>query len=594
MKLGLEIHQRLDSKKLFCECPSIINENSNPELIIDRRLHPVMSELGEIDIASQAESVKDRIYEYQVFGDSACLVETDEEPPHPMNAYALKTVLAIGSNLNCITIDEIHIMRKTIIDGSNTSGFQRTALVAFNGHIETSKGPVGIDQISIEEESSGIVSNGETKAVYRLDRLGIPLIEITTAPDIKDGAHLLETAEKIGLLLRATGKVARGLGTIRQDVNISIEGGARIEIKGAQDLKILTKLVDIEVERQRNLIKLISEIKAKCNGNVILSRNFSDLTSLFVNTNSQIIRSGIKAGGKVIGLKLPNHKGVLGKELQPNKRYGTELSDYAKMAGVRGLIHSDETLDKYSISENELNSVKRILDIGESDAFVMVVAQEKQAKMALELVAGRAEMLEVPKETRKANPDGTTNYMRPLSGKARLYPETDVPAIVVGKELIEEAGKFKGESLEVKKLRLSKILNADMAEKMLRSRHLQLFEELVSLENDPVLVANTLENTIVSIRREGIELNDVEGKLRSLFAEYKNGLFVKAAIAEVLKHMSKGMSVHNAVEKNNLQKLSDSELKKIAEDNNFDIAKIMQKYRLRIDPADIAKIKKKG
>ena len=592
MKLGLEIHQRLDSKKLFCECPSIVNEAAMPDLLIRRRMHSVMSELGEVDVTAQAEAAKNRTYEYQIFNESACLIELDEEPPHGMDMYALKIVLAISKHLNCVPIDEVHVMRKTIIDGSNTSGFQRTSLVSFKGHVDTSKGPVGIDQISIEEESSGIVSNEENKATYRLDRLGIPLIEITTAPDIVDGAHLLETAEKIGLILRATGKVARGLGTIRQDVNISIEGGARVEVKGAQDLRMLPVLVDTEVKRQQSLIRLIAEIKAKCGGKVKLDRLFVDVTTTFTNTNATLIKNGLKAGGKVLGMRLPNHKGLLGRELQPNKRYGTELSDYAKMAGVKGLIHSDEMLDKYPLSENEIASLRKILDIGENDAFVIVVAPEKQAKMALGLVANRAEMLEVPKETRKANADGTTNYMRPLAGRARLYPETDVPPILITAELLEEAETFKGESLKNKKARLVKLLNPEMAEKMLRSRYLSLFEELVSLENEPMLIANTLENTLVSLRREGVEFKDVEGSLRSLFAEYRKGLFVKAAIPEILKLVARGSKVEAAVEKGNLQKLSGAELNKIAEENGFDIAKIMQKYRLRVEPADIAKMRK--
>ena len=260
VKIGIEIHQRLDTGKLFCKCDSKISEEGKPDITIHRRLHPVFSELGEADAASQAEFSKDREFEYQVFREHNCLVEMDEEPPGTMNEEALNIALEIASHLNATPVDEVHVMRKTVIDGSNTSGFQRTSIIAFGGHIDSSKGRIDVPMIAIEEESAGIVKGGETKALYRLDRLGIPLIEITTNPDIKDGAHLQEVAEKIGMVLRATGKVARGLGTIRQDVNISTEGGARVEIKGAQDLKLLPLLADLEIKRQTELIKIMAEL----------------------------------------------------------------------------------------------------------------------------------------------------------------------------------------------------------------------------------------------------------------------------------------------------------------------------------------------
>src|SRR3989338_6175242 len=244
MKYGLEIHQRFDTNKLFCSCPSKLSENEPADLVIQRRLHPVFSELGEFDKAALAEFARDRVYEYSVYDKCNCLVEIDEEPPHRINQEALAIALEIAMHLNAKPVDEVHVMRKIVIDGSNTSGFQRTAIIAVNGYLETSRGRVVIPQIAIEEECCGIIESNDKKISYRLDRLGIPLVEISTDPDIKEGQHLLEVAEKIGMILRATGKVARGLGTIRQDVNVSIEGCARVEIKGAQDLKSLPLLAE--------------------------------------------------------------------------------------------------------------------------------------------------------------------------------------------------------------------------------------------------------------------------------------------------------------------------------------------------------------
>jgi glutamyl-tRNA(Gln) amidotransferase subunit E len=590
MKIGIEIHQRLDTAKLFCNCPSALaGENAKPESVLTRRLHPVLSELGETDEASQAEFAKDRSFEYHTFKNN-CLVEADEEPPGLLCADALKIGLQMAIELNATPVSEVHIMRKMVIDGSNTSGFQRTAIVAVNGHLDSSKGSIGIPLIAIEEESAGIISSADGKAIYSLDRLGIPLIEITTTPDIKDGAHLCEVAEKIGLMLRATGKVARGLGTIRQDVNISTEGGARVELKGAQDLKMLPQYVENEVARQLLLIKLLNELRTR--KALPIKEHMVEFSDVFRQTKPGLISAGIKNGSAVLGQKLPEHEGLLGMELQPGKRYGTELSDYAKKAGVKGIIHSDEELDKYGISKDEERAVRDALGAWENDSFVLIVAPIEQAKRAMGFVLERANMDFVPGETRRANPDATSTFMRPLPGRARLYPETDVPPIQVTKELI--ASVERAESLEDKKAKLEKMLNKEMAGRMLKSRHLHLFEKLVEAGTDPMLAATTLEDTVVSLRREGVEFSDLEKALAELFGEFQSGSFVKAAIPEVLKGMAKGARVDAVLKVYRLQKISGQALEAIAMEMDYDMKAIMQKYRLQVDAQDVAAVIKEG
>ena len=589
MKIGIEIHQRLASKKLFCKCPTELAEGEEPAVVVDRRLHPVFSELGEIDRASMAEFEKSKVFEYQAFRQSNCLIELDEEPPFPLNPGALKIAIEIAIQLNAKITDEIHIMRKIVIDGSNTTGFQRTAIVGFNGYIDTKKGKVGIPLVAIEEESSGIVETKNEKTVYRLDRLGIPLVEISTDPTIKDGEHLKEVAEKIGLILRATGKVARGLGTIRQDVNISTEKGARVEIKGAQDLKLLQKYASIEVKRQEKLIELIGELK-KRKAYPVKSKtiNVSDILS---KTDSKLIKKELDMGGAVLAVKLSNHAGIIGIELQPGKRYGTELSDYAKHAGVKGIIHSDEDLSKYKLSGSEISKLREKLSVKEKDAFVLVVAPPKKAEAALARVLERANMDYVPEETRRANPDGTTSYMRPLPGRARMYPETDVPPVIIDEKALAETKESMAESYEDKKKSLDKILNEQMADRMLRSKHLKLFEELVSKGVEPMLAASTIENTLVSLRREGVVFKNEKKALTELFEEYMKGTFVKAAIPVILTEMAKGKNVKHVVKEKNLQKITGEELKKIVKENKGDIKAIMAKYRLRLDPKEL-KVKK--
>lgn len=590
MKCGIEIHQRLAGKKLFCNCPSELAEGDDPAVTVDRRLHPVFSELGEIDRASLAEFKKSRVFEYQAFTKSNCLIELDEEPPFPLNHEALKTALEIAMQLKAKTVDELHIMRKIVIDGSNTTGFQRTAVVAFDGELETSKGKIGIPLIAIEEESSGIVETKKEKTVYRLDRLGIPLVEITTTPDIKDGKHLREVAEKIGLILRATGKVARGLGTVRQDVNISTEGGARVELKGAQDLKLLPTMIEYEIKRQEKLIELIKELKKK-KAYPVKSKPV-ELTDVFENTGSKLVKKELELGGIVLGIKLPGHAGVLGAELQPGKRYGTELSNYAKHAGVKGIMHSDEDLSKvYKFSEKEISGAGKKLGAGEGDCFVIVVAPKKVAEKALEKVIERANMDYIPEETRKVNPDGTTSYMRPLPGRARMYPETDIPPVAIDESLLRETKKVMTESYEDKKQKFEKILNKDMAGRMLKSRHVKLFEKLVEEGIDPMLVATTMENTLVSLRREGFEIKDIKDALTELFSEYKKGKFVKAAIPEILKEAAQGKKIGKIIEK--YRKITGKGLEKIVKENDLDIKKIMSKYRNNVDPEELMKLIKK-
>ncbi len=589
MKIGIEIHQRLDTHKLFCSCPSELAEKGDsPNSVIKRRLHPVFSELGEIDEASEAEFSKDLRFDYQYFSKSNCLVELDEEPPAPMNREALDTALLVALELNARIVDEIHVMRKLVIDGSNTSGFQRTAILAMDGSIEASGGPVRISTLSIEEESAGIIGSDSEKAIYRLDRLGIPLLEITTEPDIRDGKHLKEVAEKLGLLLRATGRVARGLGTIRQDVNISTEGGARVEMKGAQDLSMLPKIVENERSRQKELIKIIFELRRK---NAFgFKTEVADVSELFKETGSKLISKGIRAKSSVLATRLPLHNGVLGREIQDGRRYGSELSDYAKMAGVKGLIHSDEAPSKYGLTPEEFSSVKEKSGVGSGDAFIMVIAPYEKAKKALLFATRRANVDHIPEETRKVNPDGTSSYMRPLPGKARLYPETDIPPIRITYGTLERIRRSSGASLADKEKRLNELLNSEMAKRMLRSRELPLFGELVDMGFDPKLVAVTLEDTLVSLRREGVEIRDKAAALRDLFREYREGLFVKAAIPEILRYMAKGASAESVIRVHRLQKITGDDLKKLAKSEDFEMKRIMSKYRLQVDPAELARI----
>lgn len=249
-KCGLEIHQQLDAdnKKLFCNCPALLRQDK-PDYVIKRKLHAVAGEEGSVDLAAQYQSSLNKEFFYEGYNDTTCLVELDEEPPHEINQGALKIALQIALLMNMKIQPITQVMRKTVIDGSNTSGFQRTTLIARDGFIETDEGRFGIKFLYLEEDAARIISREKNKEVYRLDRLGIPLVEVVTSPDIKTPKQAQKVALKIGEILRSC-KVKRGIGTIRQDVSVSIHNGNRVEIKGAQDIDLLPQIVEKEVERQ--------------------------------------------------------------------------------------------------------------------------------------------------------------------------------------------------------------------------------------------------------------------------------------------------------------------------------------------------------
>ncbi|MEM2453633.1 MAG: Glu-tRNA(Gln) amidotransferase subunit GatE, partial [Ignisphaera sp.] len=373
LKVGLEIHQQLDTNsKLFCNCGTLLadeNELNVADQVV-RYLRATRSELGEIDAAASFETQRKRRYMYLAPTSTTCLVELDEEPPHPLNREALLIAIAVAKSLNSMVVDEIHVMRKIVVDGSNTTGFQRTAIIALGGYIEDEEGLVHIQSIALEEDAARKVSEDSSSVSYALDRLGIPLIEISTAPDIRSPQQAKHVAEKIGLLLRLSGKVKRGIGTIRQDLNLSIKGSSKIEIKGVQKLELIPKVIQEETRRLVGLLMIKEELgKRGAKGEEILSQKPIDITEYLKMCNSRLIQEGLKKGYKVYAIKLPYFGGLLGVELQTGRRFGTELADYARQwAGVKGIIHSDE-LPGYGINEDVVNKIFKLLEAHEYDAF---------------------------------------------------------------------------------------------------------------------------------------------------------------------------------------------------------------------------------
>ncbi len=518
-KAGLEIHQQLDTQhKLFCECPT--SRSQSFPITVKRKLRAVAGELGEVDLAARHEQAREMTFVYKASPDTSCLVELDEEPPHPLNREALGTTLQVCKIFNSTPVGEVHVMRKAVVDGSNTSGFQRTALVGRGGHFETSQGRVRVTNVQLEEDSAAPIERKGDVAIYRLDRLGIPLIELGTEPDIKSPEHLYEAALEIGSLLRATRKVKRGIGTIRQDINISIDGGSRVEIKGAQDLKMFPEIARREAQRQQELLLVRDELK----GRKAKVRAVKDVTALFKNTKCKLVK-----GKPVLAAGLNGFVGILGREVQPGRRVGTEISDYAKKAGVGGVIHSDEDMRKYQISEAE--DLKKLLG---SDSFIIVAAERQRAERAIQLAVGRTRQLlvGVPGEVRKALPNGNTEFLRPIPSAARLYPETDIPPVLITSEMLHKI--VLPEMPKETRARLQKLMSKDLAEKLASSNNLPLFDRIKT--RHPELVAHVLEDVLTELRREGISVDMIpDERLIELFSLYDGGAFAKESIPDVIR-----------------------------------------------------------
>ncbi|MEB3859828.1 MAG: Glu-tRNA(Gln) amidotransferase subunit GatE [Desulfurococcales archaeon] len=576
LRVGLEVHQQLDTRhKLFCKCLSSLSEEEHDSFV--RRLRPTRSELGDVDVAALFEWRKGRVYEYQAPILHSCLVESDEEPPHPLNTEALLIALAFAISVESWIPDEIHVMRKVVIDGSNTSGFQRTAVVALGGHIWVSSGKkVPLETIALEEDASRKIGDKGRTVTYRLDRLGIPLIEIATAPVIRDPEEAREVAEAIGRQLRLMGRVRRGIGTIRQDLNVSIEGGAKTEIKGVQRLDLIPKVIENEVKRQLSLLEIKRELEDRGVKASDLEEEPADVTEVFSETKSRVIRRAIEKGGRVLALKLRGFKGILGKEVMPGRRFGTELADYARFwGGVGGIFHSDE-LPGYGISPSELDRVYEALGADKGrDAVVLVADEKKRALKALSAVKDRAVMAlrGVPEETRGAREDGTTYYLRPRPGSARMYPETDIPPIRVTSDLLETAEKLKPEPLPVKLEKLIKRhgLSEELAEEAIRDIRFDLIERLIDKYGDKIGAKSIVSLFVVNLRglrREGVDVDSIpDDKLEEVISLIAEGSIAREAFESVVAALARNpnASVGDVVEELGVARISVEEASSIVE-----------------------------
>ena len=565
LKMGLEIHQQLNTKsKLFCSCPTELVDD-DVDLTIRRNLRPTQSELGQMDRATLQESMRNLNFNYESFNKHTCLVECDDEPPHALNQEALELAITISTLLNMHIVDEFHTMRKQVIDGSNTSGFQRTGLLATDGYLDTPYGRVKIETIGLEEDAARRVDTNSEFTEFRLDRLGIPLVEITTDPSMHHPKQVEEVAYMIGQVLRST-NVKRGLGTIRQDLNVSIAKGARVEIKGVQNLELMPLIVEREVERQLKLIEIKEELEKR---HAEVDETIYDLDEVFKDTESKILKSA----KSIKGIILKGFDGLIGVEVQEGRRFGTELSSYAKKRGVSGLFHTDE-LPAYGITQEEVDNLREFLDAKPEDAIIIVAHDPDIAESAIEEVIRRAKLAfeGVVEETRKSLDDGNTEYMRPLATANRMYLETDIPLFKITDDIIEPIRNNLPELPDVKKERIIKEYNLseDLASQIVRRTLGDEFENILKeVEVDPTVVASTLSYDLRDIRREGTDVVSItEDKLIEVFKLLEANKISKDAIKKLIESMCKNpnKSAEVVAEENNLSLLSLDDVKAIIEE----------------------------
>ncbi len=497
----------------------------------------------------------------------------NEEPPHELNREALETSLTIALMLNATPINETHVMRKVVIDGSTTFGFQRTTIIALNGMIKVGDKNIPLQTMCLEEDACRKIKEERLTSYYRLDRLGIPLIEVVTEPVITSPEEAGKVALAIGRILKATGKVKRGLGTIRQDVNISIRDGALIEVKGVQDLEILPQIIKSEVQRQLTLLKIVKELASRGIKEEDFIYDFKNVEKIFKKTRCQVIRNAIEKGHTVLAAVLPQFSGLLGIELTSGLRFGTELSDYAKFWGrVGGIFHTDE-FPAYGITEDEVMELKSFLEIYDNDEIVLVADKPENVYDALNAVLNRAKqaLTHIPSETRGAFPDGTTHYLRPRPGAARMYPETDVPPVPITMDHLKRLKETLPEPLEVRLSRLMKKygLNKKLAAQVLISDYSEVFETVASTTRiSPSFIAATLTETFRSMKRDGIALHILsEDVIQDLFSFIDSGNVAKEAIPELLVWMVKheNMVLNDAVKALGLRMVTEKKLREIVD-----------------------------
>ena len=570
LKVGLEIHQQLDtSKKLFCKCRPIESDEYTEKF--SRRLRTAKSELGELDPAALFEKTKSKKINYYANSQSSCLVEKDEEPPHDLDHDAKKISLLISSMLESKIFSEIHVMRKTVIDGSNTTGFQRTMLVSQGGNLKVNGKNIGVQAVCLEEDAAKLLKDEQNERNYSLDRLGIPLVEIALEPVSTKPSEVKEIALTLGRLLRATRMVKRGIGSIRQDVNISVMNSGVVEVKGVQQLDQLEKIIGYEAKRQHGLI-LIAE-KLKKLSITITKEDVFDITEVFKDCESKIIQNALKSKAKIKAIRIRNFSGMFGFEPYPGIRLGKEIGQLVRFFGIGGVFHSDE-LPNYGINDPYVDKIRKYLELVDVDGFLIIAGEDPKLDYAIDSIIKRIQDATdgVPAETRGVTQDGETIFLRPRPGASRMYPETDIPSISVLPEEIKLARENIPKSWDdsIAEIQKKYNLNSQLSEQIFDSEYMELFEKICeNKKNSPNFVASILCSTITNLQRKGFDALLLKPELiAELFELLADDKIPKESLEIIFENIMSGKSdtVSDAIQSTDVTSMNEGELNAILDE----------------------------
>ena len=582
LKVGLEIHQQLDThKKLFCKCRPVESDEYTEKF--SRSLRTAKSELGELDPAALFEKAKSKKINYYANSQSSCLVEKDDEPPHELDHDAKKISLLISSMLESKIFSEIHVMRKTVIDGSNTSGFQRTMLVSQGGNLKVNGKNVGVQAVCLEEDAAKLLKDEQNERNYSLDRLGIPLVEIALEPVSTKPSEVKEIALTLGRLLRATRMVKRGIGSIRQDVNISVMNSGVVEVKGVQQLDQLEKIIGYEAKRQHGLI-LIAE-KLKKLSMTISNEDVFDITEVFKDCESKIIQNALKSKAKIKAIRVRNFLGMFSFEPYSGIRLGKEIGQLVRFFGIGGVFHSDE-LPNYGINDSDVDRVKKHLELADGDGFLIIAGEDSKLDYAIDSIIKRIQDAAngVPAETRAVTQEGETVFLRPRPGASRMYPETDIPSISVIPEEIklarDTADATKSWDESIAEIQQKYSLNSQLSEQIFDSVYMELFEKICeNKKNSPNFVASILCSSITNLERKGFDCTLLKPEhIIESFELLASGKIPKESLEIIFENIMSGKSENVAIAMQNtdVSSMNEDELNGILDEiiqNNTELVK---------------------
>jgi len=541
-KSGLEIHQQLQTKsKLFCRCPAgRYSQTYDAEIL--RHMRPTLSELGEYDGTALMEFKTRKEIIYRINRETVCTYEMDDTPPFFVDEEALDIALGIALLYNCVMVDELHIARKQYLDGSIPTGFQRTTIVGVDGWIPYKDRKVRIVHLGLEEDACREVSDVGHRRTYLTDRLGMPLIETVTAPDMRTPQEVAEVGQALRRVVRSTGNVRTGIGAAREDVNVSVTGGTRVEIKGVPRIPRIPLLTYNEAMRQWNLLRLRAELARRGIAEGTFAARSEDITKHVRRSVYTPLQSALAAGMPVFGVRLDGFRGLLRWQTQTNTYFSQEISDRVRVVAclttLPNIAHSDSPAE--SLSSSEWRMVKRALGAGEADAAVVVWGPEEDARLGAQEIVLRAKeaTIGIPSETRQALGDGTNGFERILPGPDRMYPDTDLPPKkVTAERLAAIRAGLPPNILEREKRYRELGLTADLVEKLSMSGHAELFEEAVREWGlAPHLAAEILIRLPMRLKKKGLAATALDGAvMKPVLEALRDGRLYREGVAPLVE-----------------------------------------------------------